>query len=104
MVTLRQGDVFVEAVTALPDGAQKRITRERGRLVMASGEVTGHAHVITTPGVRLVACSDGVYVVSDVPFAITHEEHAPLTIMPGVYRVRIQREWTDENEPRPVFD
>lgn len=103
MISNRQGDILLESVAGLPDEG-KAIARENGRLVLARGEVTGHAHVIATPGVKLVECSDGVYVVSDVPFQMTHEEHGAIAMSPGVYHVRHQREWTDDDEPRPVYD
>ncbi len=42
---LRQGDVLLSAVKAIPAGA-KPVPRDAGRVVLAYGEVTGHAHAV----------------------------------------------------------
>lgn len=42
---LRQGDVQIQQVAALPDGC-KEVPPEGNRIVLAHGEVTGHAHAI----------------------------------------------------------
>jgi hypothetical protein len=42
---IRQGDVYLQPIAALPAGEAKEI-REPGRVVLAHGEVTGHAHAI----------------------------------------------------------
>ena len=41
----RQGDVLVVPVDEIPTGL-KKVPREQGRLVLAHGEATGHAHVV----------------------------------------------------------
>ncbi len=44
----RQGDVFLERigdVDALPEGLNS-VKRDQGRIVLAYGELTGHAHAI----------------------------------------------------------
>ncbi len=42
---IRQGDVLLVPVKSLPIGA-KEIPLDKGRIVLAYGEVTGHAHAI----------------------------------------------------------
>src|SRR3990167_910501 len=42
---LRQGDVYLAVVDELPKGATK-VVLPKGRIVLAYGEVTGHAHAI----------------------------------------------------------
>jgi len=49
--TYRQGDVLLIRVDALPTGLRE-IPRDRGRVVLAYGETTGHAHAIEAPSVR----------------------------------------------------
>ena len=44
--TYRQGDVLLRRVSQLPDGAVK--SPKTDRIVLAYGEVTGHAHAIAT--------------------------------------------------------
>ena len=41
----RQGDVLIIPVAKLPDCLEP-MKRERGRVILAHGEVTGHAHAI----------------------------------------------------------
>jgi len=38
------------------------------------------------------------------PVALTHEEHAPLSIAPGDYRIIQQREYQPRETPRAVSD
>lgn len=44
-LTIRQGDVALVLVTKLPEGCTE-VPNDRGRIVLAYGEVTGHAHAI----------------------------------------------------------
>lgn len=41
----RQGDVLIRPVTSIPDGL-KRVPLDNGRMILAYGEVTGHAHAV----------------------------------------------------------
>jgi hypothetical protein len=96
----RQGDVYlVKADGDIPPAAQP-ITRDRGRVVLAYGEVTGHAHVIVSPEVELFAttaeAADRWLRVGPNGATLTHDEHAAIALEPGVYRVRIQREYSPE--------
>jgi hypothetical protein len=94
----RQGDVFLERV---PDGTVPRgaapLPREGGRVVLAAGEATGHAHAIADPGAEVYRLGDEVEawlrVVAAGGVALRHEEHAPIGLPPGTYRVRRQREY-----------
>lgn len=42
---IRQGDVLLVPVSRLPEGCTE-VPNDRGRIVLAYGEVTGHAHAI----------------------------------------------------------
>lgn len=107
--TARQGDVLIIADNNAPTGTE--IPRDRGRVVLAYGEVTGHAHTIIDPGAALFDLaqgSDGATLedrVLVVPSAatLTHEEHDAIIIPPGRYRVIRQREYTPQ-EIRSVAD
>lgn len=103
----RQGDVFIERVAddTLPADAVE-VARDKGRIVLAYGEVTGHAHAIagrnatlfSRPGTEerwLVIRSSGTTIESGGA-VIRHEEHAPITLEPGVYRVGQQREYSPQ--------
>ncbi|OII69471.1 MULTISPECIES: hypothetical protein [unclassified Streptomyces] len=96
----RQGDVLIVPVaeSAVPphvaDTAE--VPRDpRGRMVLALGEVTGHAHAVVGPG-RLVR-EPGPFgpMVLHLPDGgrVVHEEHAPIPLPKGWYRVVRQREY-----------
>lgn len=104
MFQARQGDVFVEQINAIPANATP--VERQGDVVLARGEATGHAH-------RIVASLDAVDVLQEAeriilnvrhPVTITHEEHGPVTLQPGVYASYIQREYDDLEAERRVVD
>jgi hypothetical protein len=101
----RQGDVFIEAVAALPEGAIEVPRDERGRVILALGEQTGHAHAIADraatlyevpgqPDRWLVIRASGTTVATGGGVVLRHEEHARIVLEPRVYRVRQQREYS----------
>lgn len=87
----RQGDILIIKCGSIPAAV-----RPRSNLVVATGEATGHAHRLTDANaVHLFDALDGdifADVVSDV--SLVHEEHGAITITPGIYRIRRQREYT----------
>jgi len=101
----RQGDVLLRAVAAIPQGA-KDVTPE-GRIVLAYGEVTGHAHAIddAPPAVKPKLWDAGAERFLQVveTTSLKHEEHAPVEIAPGNYQVINQVEYAPE-EIRRVAD
>lgn len=109
----RQGDVLVMAVAAADGKVMPR--DDQGRIVLAYGEVTGHAHAIYDDGAELLAPrsktkaaidhvdGDVIYLRCRKTVALRHEEHAPINIPAGLYRVVRQREYTPE-EIRRVAD
>lgn len=99
----RQGDVFVRQVPAR-DLAGVTIG-DRTDVVLASGEVSGHAHRVVPavkgrddyPTAQCVEGPDGRrYLLVEQACMLTHEEHGPIAIQPGCYRVTVQREYTPE--------
>ena len=92
---LRQGDVLLVAVDELPlEG--RELPRDRGRVVLALGEATGHAHAISSSGAALLEHEGGRFVRVEGPAVLDHEEHGAIAIPPGNYRVVIQREYAPE--------
>lgn len=102
----RQGDVLVQRIDCLPSNL-KPIPREGGRVVLAHGEVTFHAHAIhdnhathfsslsesaSAPGLAAVTYLE----VNEAMAALTHEEHATIQLPPGNYRVVRQREYSPQ--------
>jgi len=89
---VRQGDVLLVPVEEVPEGARS-LARTRGRVVLAEGEVTGHAHAIRSSAATLLGTGDERYLRVAAPVTLDHEEHAPIPVVPGTYRVVIQREY-----------
>lgn len=102
---VRQGDVLIVAIKELPRGAQA-LPHEGGRVVLAHGEVTGHAHSVAGAVARLFAVSgvEDRFLEVSARVAVLHEEHAPIMLSPGTYRVIRQREYDDAEEVRRVAD
>ena len=98
---LRQGDVLLVQVEHLPDSAERVRDDDasyprRDGIILAFGEATGHAPRITAPtevaGLWDAGAERFLQVIQTV--ALKHEEHLPVTIAPGIYRVAIQCEYT----------
>lgn len=98
MSLYRQGDVLVIPIRRRPRGAWEEVPREGDSVVLAHGEVTGHRHRLTDPGVCLLrseGVSDRVLTVTSELAELVHEEHGTIEIPPGEYLVRIQREYSE---------
>jgi hypothetical protein len=102
-----QGDVAIIPLgpkAELPKDA-KALKREGGRVVLAHGELTGHAHAIADEGAVLFASGNvRILAVGDGGATVRHEEHDAIDLAQGLYEVRRQEEWTDNDEPRQVAD
>ena len=89
-----------------PQGAKAQ--PRHGRLVLAEGEATGHAHAIAEPDAREFRVGDERFVLVRSAAQLIHEEHATIDLPPGAYRVVIQREYAPaplpENAWRRVVD
>ena len=90
----RQGDVLLVALEALPE--QARLEPRTGRIVLAEGEVTGHAHAIEARDARTYTHGGERYLLTRSRAQLIHEEHAPIALPPGAYQVVIQREYAPE--------
>jgi hypothetical protein len=94
----RQGDVLLIRVDAVPKTTGRRNRDARGRLVLAQGEATGHAHAIESALAELFEDRDGtlylrVGAAAAEPARLVHEEHAAITLPAGSYRVVRQVEY-----------
>lgn len=92
----RQGDVLIKPVTKMP-AAVKKVDRDAGRVVLAYGEVTGHAHAISDERCDLFAGDKlearFLEVLAEGGVELLHEEHSTITLPPGIYEVTRQREY-----------
>ena len=93
----RQGDVLIVAVDSVP-GKLDPVEREGDRIILAHGEVTGHAHAIKAEGAALFRdpklMAMFLTVGADGPVALEHEEHDTIHLPPGNYQVIRQREYS----------
>lgn len=114
MKQYRQGDVFLFQVDSLPKGATP-VPLDGNRLVLAYGEVTGHAHAIydhLDVSARADEITDALmerckarlyehkgerYLLVKEQVALKHEEHETHLLAPGVYELPIQVEFSVEN-------
>lgn len=101
----RQGDVLVRMIDGLPENATE-VTNPT-RIVLAYGEVTGHAHTIMADEAQEFSFVDadtragGVVrrflKVFDRGAELRHEEHATLPLPPGIYEIIQQREYAPQS-------
>lgn len=88
----RQGDVMITNIDSIPDKAIKQPKTDR--IVLAYGEATGHAHVIEDATTELHKFDVDLFLKVLNTTKIKHEEHAPIILEPGFYKVIRQREYT----------
>ena len=118
MKQIRQGDVQLQPVAKLPPGCTE-IKSDGDRIVLAYGEVTGHAHAIydhttqvrVTPAAadeiaeaaiaraqtkaRLWKAPNGERFLEVVePVTLRHEEHTAHELAPGIYHLPTQVEYS----------
>jgi hypothetical protein len=105
---IRQGDVLVASAPKNLN-PQTVISRDKGRVVLAYGEVTGHSHAIAERDAELYTLPNTddrfLRIMGTSGVALVHEEHSTIAIPPGEYLVRIQREYTSADQaPLRVAD
>ena len=100
----QQGDVILEAVGEMPLG--NPVATEQGHFILARGEATGHAHRIESiAGVEFIEKDGMFYIHNAKPVMVRHEEHKPIIIPAGIWRVRGVREYDHfAEEARRVAD
>jgi hypothetical protein len=90
----RQGDVLIETVTQIPREAKLH----EGPPILVYGEVTGHAHRIAEQDQAEVwEYGDLLYLDVIESITIVHDEHGPISLPPGIYKVWRQREYTPDD-------
>jgi len=87
MRAYQQGDVLIESVDAIPSDAKPLEVTDNG-FILAKGETTGHAHRVIGM-VNVFRSPDGdVFMKVPKRIKIVHEEHKPIHVPPGTYRIR----------------
>jgi len=91
----RQGDVLIREVDSVPEGLEPW---SGGRIVLAEGEATGHAHAIEDAETQAwVGEKDAVWFeVRGLLTEVRHEEHDTIELPPGRYVATRQREYSPE--------
>jgi hypothetical protein len=97
----RHGDILIQAVKALPEGATRKPAV--GVAVLAEGEQTGHAHTLTGAALQLWELGNRLFAEVPEGGVLNHQEHGVIQVPPGVYEVVRQRVYTPE-EIRYVAD
>jgi len=110
----RQGDVAIFTVDeyasifgSVPEKGTQ-VKRDKSRIVLAYGEVTGHAHAIASPQAEMytfLGTDDNAALGNDndrllvalTEVDLTHEEHDKITIPAGLWVVKRQREYGPES-------
>lgn len=115
---IRQGDVLLFPVSTLPSGCIE-VPNEGNRIVLAHGEVTGHAHAIYDH----ISAEDALNLAKEAiskaklwkaptgdrflevkeTVSLRHEEHSFHSLLPGIYKLPQQMEYTPA-ELRRVAD
>lgn len=103
MDKVRHGDVVLHAVSAPSFDGFTAVPAKAGSVVLAEGEVTGHAHRIDVGGAPPAAVLFNNPQVPDFrllrverPVVLTHEEHKDVILVPGVYSVSVKRQYTED--------
>lgn len=99
----QQGDLLLEAIETMPTSLKRHSE------VLAEGEATGHAHKVAPIDLSnvdvFVAGNGELYCEAKKQFTVTHEEHKPITLPKGKYKVRRVLEYDHfAEEARQVRD
>ena len=95
----QQGDVLLTKVSSVKG---KRLSH----LTLANGEHTGHHHTVTVGDAELYEHEGTLFLrVTSEEAVLTHQEHGPVTLPAGDYKVGIVQEYDHfAEEARDVRD
>lgn len=91
---VRQGDVLLVEVEE-PEGLEQ-ITVGGDRIVLAEGEATGHAHVVSSADAVMLARGAERFLRVVRPTMLRHDEHREISLPARTFRVIRQREYSPE--------
>ena len=92
-----QGDIGLKRIHELPMNLKEK------NKILAYGEATGHHHSFSTAKV-MVDNNGNQFAVLEQPDTLNHQEHNPIIIPKGIYRVIRQREYDLTEGVRQVMD
>jgi len=102
---VRHGDMLFKRVPERPDSSAGRTQTTKSRTVIQEGEVTGHAHRITEGEAAILDYYERRWSTDNdpprsarflevaTPTTISHEEHKPVVLAPGLYEILQAREF-----------
>lgn len=94
MVYIRQGDILFEKIDEVDKSKQKLDTK-----TVALGEITGHSHSFEKQSQVLLSkradedVPTQLVVLDESGAQLTHQEHLPIQIPKGVYRIRREQSY-----------
>lgn len=96
---VRQGDVFIESVEISEEkfSSGAVVPNDQGRVILAYGEVTGHAHALPSGSVVMREIDGERYIYVRRPCFLRHEEHSRIRLTSGYYRIIRQREYQPDS-------
>jgi hypothetical protein len=94
---IRQGDLVLESVKALP----KRVTQVKDGVILR-GVATGHAHAVQ--GGTVWKTKDMFYVKVAKKAKLVHDEHKTIELPKGIYQVIRQKEYVTAMMSKIVQD
>lgn len=99
---VQNGDVLLRLIEKAPEGVKSHV--QQHHLVLAHGE-SGHSHVIDKPGTEMFEVAGKSFVFLPDGATLTHEEHKPIDIPPGVWELGRVREFDYfQQMARPIQD
>ena len=102
---LQQGDVLIRKIE---ENGNLNLDNEnlQNHLILAEGEVTGHKHEIVAGVAKLYLIKSILYLkVLSETATLRHEEHKPIDIEKGLYKIDKVREYDHfTEEMRQVMD
>ena len=107
IIIYRQGDLGITSIAELPENL---IEVGGDGFVLAFGETTGHRHTIVKEKpeteIKIYQDREGrrYLKIEKGRAVITHEEHKPMILSPGIYIQDVQREFDELKELRKVSD
>lgn len=92
----RQGDIFIIEVNEDVPNDAKVEDRDNGRIVLAYGEATGHAHAIHNKGATLFALENNLRLLkTEEDIDLVHEEHSTIKLpAKKIFQIIRQRVYT----------
>jgi hypothetical protein len=98
----QQGDILGVKLESMPAGNKKVVSTKK--LVVAHGE-SGHSHVIEDDEAELIQIGERMLLNLKKQSTITHEEHKPITLSPGIWEIgRVQEYDYFQKMQRQVID